>query len=125
MTGSCGHRSSQENISLQDLAPVFEISSSERSSEALYETFRDLGQLQYFILPQVFANKEQYDDVLSKLFSVIIEAGITSYSIECRHDSTLTATNYLKKDKNYYDILGAQWTRIREDINRIFGEIGM
>lgn len=60
---------------------------------------------------------------MSKLFSVIIEAGITSYSIECRHDSTLTATNYLKKDKNYYDILGAQWSRIHEDINRIFDEI--
>lgn len=113
----------QENISLQDLTPIFGSSSSESITDALYETFRDLGQLQYFIPPQVFDDKEQYDKILSKLFSVIIEAGITSYSIECRHDSTLTATNYLKKDKNYYDILGAQWSRIHEDINRIFDEI--
>ncbi len=115
----------QENISVQDLAPIFGPSSSESILDALYETFRDLGQLQYFIPPQVFDNKEQYDKILSKLFSVIIEAGITSYSIECRHDSTLTATNYLKKDKNYYDILGAQWSRIHEDIIRIFDEIEM
>ena len=115
----------QGNISDQDLAPIFSSSSSESIIGALYEPFRDLGHLQYFILPQVFDDKELYDKTLSKLFSVIIEAGITSYSIECRHDSTLTATNYLKKDKNYYDILGAQWSRIHEDINRIFGEIDM
>ncbi len=115
----------QNNISVQDLTPIFESSSSESSSDALYETFREVGDIQYFILPRVFDNKESYDSMLGRLFSVIIEAGITSYMIACRYDSTLTATNYLKKDKNYYNILGEQWSRIDADIKMIFSENGM
>ncbi|MBQ3372827.1 MAG: hypothetical protein IJI45_04855 [Anaerolineaceae bacterium] len=70
-------------------------------------------------------SKDICDNILSKLFNVIIDAGITSFLFECRHDSTLTATNYLKKDKNYYDILSSQWTRTVEDINKVFEEAGM
>lgn len=40
--------------------------------------------------------------------------------IEFRYDNTLTATNYLKKDKNYYDIIAAQWDRIIADVDKIF-----
>ena len=115
----------QENITVQDLAPMFNTSSSESVSDALYETFKDLGQLQYFLPPQVFANKDQYDSTLSKLFSIIIEAGITSYSFARQYDSTLTATNYLKKDKNYYNIISTQWFRTVDDINKIFAGIEM
>lgn len=115
----------QGNISMQDLSPLFERSSSENISDALYETFRNLGSLQYFIPPQAFNNKGQCDEILNKLFSVIIEAGIISYLHECGHDSTLTATNYLKKDKSYYDILRIEWNRIQMDIGRIFSELGM
>lgn len=115
----------QGNITVQDLAPMFNTSLSESVSDALYETFKDLGQLQYFLPPQVFANKDQYDSTLSKLFSIIIEAGITSYSFAHQYDSTLTATNYLKKDKNYYTIISTQWFRTVDDLNRIFAEIGM
>ena len=45
--------------------------------------------------------------------------------MESRHDSTLTATNFLKREKNYYDILSLQWFRTKEEINRVFDEIGM
>lgn len=115
----------QENITVQDLAPMFNASLSESLSDTLYETFKDIGQLQYFLPPQVFANKNQYDSTLSKLFSIIIETGITSYSFASQYDSTLTATNYLKKDKNYYNMISMQWSRTVDDISRIFSEIGM
>ena len=115
----------QQNFSDQDLIPILNTSRSESNLDALYETFQELGSLKYLILPQLFDRKEQYDTILNKLFSVIIEAAITSYSIECRYDTTLTATNYLKKDKNYYNILEAQWSRICEDINQIFADVGM
>ncbi|MCR4759534.1 MAG: hypothetical protein K5705_04600 [Oscillospiraceae bacterium] len=46
-----------------------------------------------------------------------------SYSIECRHDPTLTATNYLKKDENYYEILATQWHRIISDTDTVFAEM--
>ena len=41
-------------------------------------------------------------------------------SMASRYDSTLTATNFLKKDKNYYAILDDHWTSICGDIKRIF-----
>ena len=47
-------------------------------------------------------------------------AGITSFSMASRYDSTLTATNFLKKDKNYYAILDDHWASLRGDIKRIF-----
>lgn len=116
----------QGNISENDLSPIFRRSYSLDSiSDALYEVFSNLGDMKYFILPDVFADKNRYDDVLRKLFSIIIEAGITSFLFETRHDTTLTATNYLKKDKNYYDILSSQWVRTKNDIEQVFEEIGM
>lgn len=39
-----------------------------------------------------------------------------------RYDNTLTATNFLKKDKNYYAILSDQWTMISENIKSIWRE---
>ncbi len=91
----------------------------------MYEVFKDIGQLQYFIPPHIFADKNRYDSILESLFKVIITTGITSYRYECRHDQTLNATNYLKRDKNYYDIIGMQWDRTKEDINRLFDEAGI
>lgn len=115
----------QGNITDLDLAPLFSASSSENLSDTLYETFRDVGSIQFLLPPQLFANKDQYDSALKKLFSVIIREGISSYTHECRHDPTLTATNYLKRDKNYYDILSIQWDRIADDLKSIFSQIGM
>lgn len=90
-------------------------------ADDLYKTFRNLGDLQFFIPPN---DKNQCDRILDKLFKVIIDAGITSYNFEYRHDSSLTATNYLKKDKSYYSILGDQWQRILSEIQEIFSDAG-
>ena len=73
------------------------------------------------LLPAQFVgDKDKYDAALEKLFKAIINAGITSYSIACNYDSTLTATNFLKKDKNYYDILGMHWMSLQGEINQAF-----
>ena len=116
-------RYKQGNITNQDLTPIFSPNTSDNLGESLYETFRDLGNMRSLLPPNVFNDKDKYEAILSKLFMAIIEAAITCYSMECRHDSTLNATNYLKKDKNYYDILATQWNRIIVDINNIFAEI--
>lgn len=113
----------QGNLTDHDMAPIFNSAAYENNSEVLYETFRNLDQIQYFLPTQLFADKEQYDIVLNKLFTTIIAAGVTSYMYERRNDSALTATNYLKKDKNYYDIIYMQWSRILENINKIFNDI--
>ena len=61
--------------------------------------------MSYLLPPDKWQNRDLYDVALDKLFSVIIEAGIINYNIACENDSTLTATNYLKREKNYYGIL--------------------
>lgn len=114
----------QGNIIDSDLAPFFSQSSSNNIADDLYKTFRNLGDLQYFIPPNVFDDKNRCDRILDKLFKVIIDAGITSYNFEYRHDSSLTATNYLKRDKSYYSILGDQWQRILSEIREIFSDVG-
>lgn len=116
-------RYKQGNITDQDMAPIFHPTTYESNSDMLYETFKNLEQIQGFLPAQLFANKEKYDNVLNKLFTCIISSGVTSYNYECRNNPSLTATNYLKKDKNYYDIIGMQWPRIYEDINKIYDEI--
>ena len=108
----------QGNISNQDLETVFSAARSESAADSLYEVIRDLGTMQTLLPASFVANKDKYDAALDKLFNAIINAGITSYSIACNYDSTLTATNFLKKDKNYYDILGMHWMSLQVEINR-------
>ena len=112
------------NFTDTDLTPLRSNNSFDSVGDTLYKTFRNLGEIQ-FLLPQtVFDNKDVYEAVLNKLFKIIINAGIMNYSIENQHDPSLNATNYLKKDKNYYSILMSQWIRIIDDINNVFDEIG-
>lgn len=113
-------RYKQGNLTEQDLAPIF--NNQANDSDTLYESFRNLGQISYLLPPHLWENKDRYDKVLSKLFYVIIDAGVTSFMFEFRHDNTLTATNYLKKDKNYYDIIAAQWDRVIADVDNIFND---
>ena len=110
----------QGNITNQDLETVFSAARSDSAADSLYEVFRDLGTMQSLLPAQFVGDKDKYDVALEKLFKAIINAGITSYSIACNYDSTLTATNFLKKDKNYYDILGMHWMSLQGDINQAF-----
>lgn len=116
----------QGNITEQDISPIFRRGYTlESVSDSLYDSFSNLGNIKYLIKPEIFADKDKYDSLLKRLFNIIIEAGITSFVFESNHDSTLTATNFLKREKNYYDILSTQWARTKEDINRVFEEFKM
>ncbi|MBR5626478.1 MAG: hypothetical protein IKW74_02510 [Thermoguttaceae bacterium] len=107
------------NISDKNLDTVFNAGSSESAAESLYKVSRSLEGMRK-LLP--FENKDLYDAKLDKLFKAIIEAGITHYNIACKYESTLTATNFLKKDKNYYEILGTHWSRLRAEIHETFSD---
>lgn len=114
----------QGNIQDQHLSTIFAAARSDNATDSrLYDIFSNIDGISYFAPLQVFNQKDQYDALLDQLFTVIINAGITSFSMASRYDTTLTATNFLKKDKNYYAILDDHWPTIRSEIIRILGAV--
>lgn len=114
----------QGNIQKQDLDVIFDYSRSEGTNDSrLYDIFSNIDSVSYFIPPAVFSQKDQYDAILDQLFNMIIESGCRSFSTATRFDPALTATNFLKKDKNYYAILSDDWSSICSGIMQIFGGI--
>lgn len=112
------------NITDADLDAVFRAAREDVSMDGrTYDIFSNIDNVKYFIPPNIFAQKDCYDSVLDQLFSAIIDAGITSFSMATRYDTTLNATNYLKKDKNYYAILTDHWRTLSLEIKRIFSEL--
>ena len=113
----------QGNITAQDLQAVFDFSRRENASDStLYDIFSDIKDVNYFIPPAVFNNKDRCDAFLDSLFRVIINSGITNFATARLYDSALNATNFLKRDKNYYSILMTQWGNIYPEITRIYSE---
>lgn len=99
----------QRNFTNQDLIKIFSAQSSDSAvAEAAYDIFSNLGGIQYLLPPAVFQQKDVYEGILDRLFNTIIDAGIMSFTMALRYESSLTASNYLKNDRKYYDILSIQ-----------------
>ena len=114
----------QGNITDNDMNTVFMFAQSDNATDArLFDLFSNINGIVHLLPPELFNKKDKYDEVLDKLFNTIINAGIISFSMALRYDNSLTATNYLKKDRNYYAILADHWSIIRADIKRIFDNI--
>ena len=112
------------NITDSDLDAIFVAARHDSSLDGrVYDIFSNIENISYFIPTNIFNQKDIYDTILDELFKTIINAGITSFSIASRYDVSLNATNYLKKDKNYYAILADNWPNIRTEIKRIFDSI--
>ena len=94
-----------------------------KSDSDIYDIFRELDGFDFILPQQLFAQKDKYDDVLRKLFNLIISSGITAYTFAKGYDPSVTATNFLKADKNYYKIISAQWPQIKSEIKKIFDGI--
>ncbi len=53
-------------------------------------------------------NVELFEQVLSRLFTVIIDEGHRMFESDRAKDTSLTPTNYLKKDHNYFKIIASE-----------------
>lgn len=112
----------QGNITRQDLQAIFDSARRDSASDStLYDIFSDIKNVQHFIPPAIFANRDKYDEILDRLFQTIINAGITNFTTAKLYDPALNATNFLKRDKNYYSILMTQWGNIDREIMEIYG----
>lgn len=116
-------RYEQGNINNNDLDNVFAASRHEPPYPQLYDRFKDLGELSYILPPSIFTDKDKYDEVLYKLFTAIINAGISCFDMASQYEEGLLIPNYLKKDRNYYNILKSQWPMLSIQINSIFTEL--
>ena len=87
-------------------------------TDSSYKTMRNLGSMKNLLPIKLYT--EAYDAALDRLFTAIIEEGATAYSYARDDKPELNETNFLKSDKNYYDILTRRWTALRRTINKIF-----
>lgn len=74
------------------------------------------------ILPrELFTNKTNYEIILYDLFSEIIHAGFVLFNaVKSKDDTSLNATNFLKKDSSYYEILKSNSYFLNSSIRKIF-----
>lgn len=114
----------QGNIKDSDLQVIFDASKLDVADGKVYDVAKNLTGFDHVLPREIFSNKTEYEDVLYKLFMAIINAGIMCYSMAARYEEGINATNYLKKDKNYYSILQSNWPSISSAVNSIFATFG-
>lgn len=114
------------SLSGADLKQLFDAldDNEELKPSNVYNIFtKNFDSLKRIFPDKLYRDKDKYDEVLYRLFKCIINSGAKSYRMELKHDKTLNATNYLKKDRNYYTILSFNWDDLEEHIKKIFSEV--
>ena len=80
--------------------------------EYLYDLFKELNGLDSIFNYDIYkTNKDEIDKGLYNLFSKLINEGFKNYSMAKKQNSQKISneTNYLKNDKNYFDIIFNSW----------------
>ena len=113
----------QGNITEQDLKIIFAAATSDSVTDDLNKAVRDLGEIQSLFPKKLSENMDLYDAALDKLFTAIIEAGISSYSGAHDANPALTENSFLQSDKNYYRILKSHWKQLKRTIHEVFADV--
>ena len=108
----------QGNITEEDLTIL---TAKQIDSKALSKIFRNLGNIKTLLPMKLYT--DSYDTALDKLFNAIISAGTKLFSSERRHNQNLTATNFMKHDKHYYNILCDYWEDLEIKVGEVFAEV--
>ena len=102
---------------------VFDYTNREKSyDDYFYDIFKDIEGYRNIFPKKIFENKDKYDELLYRLFEIIIFAGSKYYNIKKEADITLSESNFLKRDSNYYSILKTEWRYIAKQITDILDE---
>ena len=113
-----------KNLTDTDLKVIFDYTNKDKSyDEYFYDIFKDIEGYKNILPKKIFNDKDKYDEILYKLFEIIIFAGSKYYDIKKEVDNTLSESNFLKKDGNYYAILKTEWRYISRQILDIFSEL--
>lgn len=113
----------QNNFRITDLNIMFRAADNDKLSDNtdVYNIVKNIEGISWILPPEIFANKDTYDKILYKLFSLIILYGSHDLMMLSRTSTeSVVAANYLKKDKNYIDIIHMNWNFIEKEIKDIF-----
>ena len=113
-----------KNITDADLKVIFDYTNKDKSyDDYFYDIFKEIDGYKNIFPKKLFENKDEYDNVLYKLFEIVIFAGSKYYGIKKEADNTLSESNFLKRDSNYYAILKTDWRNISREFVDIFNDI--
>lgn len=113
----------QNNFKIADLEIMFTAARNDKLSDNtdVYNIVKNIEGISWILPPEIFENKDKYDEILYKLFSLIILYGSHDLMLLSNTSSeSVVASNYLKKDKNYIDIIRRNWDFIEKEIKDIF-----
>ena len=113
----------QNNFRNTDLNTIFKAADNDKLSDDtdVYNIVKNIEGISWILPPEIFENKDKYDEILYELFSSIIQYGSHDLMMLSRNSNEpIVASNFLKKDKNYIDIIHMNWSFIEKDIKRIF-----
>lgn len=116
----------QNNFRITDLNIIFKAADNDKLSDNtdVYNIVKNIEGISWILPPEIFANKDKYDKILYKLFSLIILYGSHDLMMLSRTSTeSVVASNYLKKDKNYIDIIHMNWSFIEKEIKDIFSDL--
>ena len=112
------------NFDSEDLQNIFRGNKSDIDKQNFIESCKNLKDMDFVISTSLLKeNKDKYDEILYELFKLIITHGFRNYSSSAKNGDATNATNYLKKDEVYYDILDSNWILMEPRINEIFSSI--
>lgn len=114
----------QGNLNSSSLNILFNAAKNDKLADSdVYKVVKNLENVSWILPPEVFSDKDKYDETLYKFFTLIIKHGCHDLSMKMDQDDTITASNYLKKDKNYIDIIRMNWDDIADGIKGIFDSL--
>lgn len=110
------------SFTLEEVQTIFNCAKGDSQKSALIDICKDLSGVETVLPKGLFNNKTNYETILSKLFNDFLKYGQLTFSLALKYEEGLNATNYLKKDANYYSILESGWLTLPSSIQTIFKE---
>ena len=109
-------------FTLEDVQTIFNCAKGDSQKSMLIDICKDLTGVETVLPKGLLNNKINYETILSKLFTEFLKYGQSTFYLALKYEEGLNATNYLKKDANYYSILESGWLMISPSIKTIFKE---
>lgn len=111
------------NLDANDINTIYNGKKSDSAKNEYNEVCEKLEGVDSVLPKGTFDNKNAYDQILHDLFLTIINFGYANYNNSLGKEDGINATNYLKKDESYYNILKSNWYMIDREINFAFSKM--